>query len=131
VGCNVVVPLTPKLDWEAIWRIREMGRRAVRQGVSGSVHVQHGEGARTGRILSITLRNGAGDSGLALIGRARPGATVATPLFWDEVEKGVTPDAFTVVTVPARLRKIKADPWAEMAKLRQSIGARVRREIGI
>jgi DNA primase len=52
-------------------------------------------------------------------------------LFWDEVEKGVTPDAFTVATVPARLRQIKADPWAEMAKVRQSISARVRREIGI
>ena len=88
--------------------------------------------ARTGRIFIDYLRNGRGATAIgAYSARARPGATVATPLFWDEVEKGVTPDAFTVATVPARLRQIKADPWAEMAKVRQSISARVRREIGI
>ena len=46
-------------------------------------------------------------------------------------EKGVKPDGFTVKTVPDRLAKLKADPWAEVAKLRQSISARVRKEIGI
>ena len=34
-------------------------------------------------------------------------------------------------TVPARLKTLKADPWAELPKLRQSISARVRREVGI
>jgi len=43
----------------------------------------------------------------------------------------VKPDAFTIESVPARLKKLKSDPWAEMATLRQSIGARVHREIGI
>jgi hypothetical protein len=33
--------------------------------------------------------------------------------------------------VPARLAKLKSDPWEEMPKLRQSISTRVRREIGI
>jgi hypothetical protein len=33
--------------------------------------------------------------------------------------------------VPGRLAKLKSDPWEEMPKLRQSISARVRREIGI
>ena len=47
------------------------------------------------------------------------------------VEGGTTPDRFTVLTVPARLAKLNADPWAEMPKLRQSISAKLRREVGI
>jgi bifunctional non-homologous end joining protein LigD len=56
---------------------------------------------------------------------------VATPLSWEEVEHGVTPDAFTVLTLPDRLARLESDPWADMPKLRQSIAVRVRREIGI
>jgi bifunctional non-homologous end joining protein LigD len=56
---------------------------------------------------------------------------VATPLFWEEVERGVKPDDFTVTTVPQRLAKLKSDPWAEMPKLRQSISAKVRKAVGI
>jgi len=131
-GLHVVVPLAPKLDWDAIKEFAKWVAERFVKTYPDRFTSNMAKRARTGRIFIDYLRNGRGATAIApYSARARDGATVATPLFWEEVEKGVKPDAFTVATVPARLRKIKADPWAEMPKLRQSISARVRREIGI
>ncbi|HUP70204.1 MAG TPA: non-homologous end-joining DNA ligase [Acidimicrobiales bacterium] len=45
--------------------------------------------------------------------RARPGAQVSTPFSWDELES-VGPDAFTMATVPERVKRA-GDPWASAA----------------
>jgi bifunctional non-homologous end joining protein LigD len=88
--------------------------------------------ARQGRIYIDYLRNGRGATAVgAYTPRARPGAPVSTPVSWDEVERGVRPDEFTVETVPQRLAALTADPWAEIGKIRQTISAAVRRQIGI
>lgn len=45
--------------------------------------------------------------------RALPGATVSTPVTWEELAS-VDPDSFTVRTVPQRLDD-RGDPWQELA----------------
>ncbi|MGD9616796.1 MAG: non-homologous end-joining DNA ligase [Alphaproteobacteria bacterium] len=131
-GIHIVVPIAPKLDWDAI---KEFSR-----GIAERFAASHpdrfttnvAKQARSGRIFIDYLRNSRGATAIAAYSpRARPGAPVATPLFWEEIENGVKPDGFTVATVPERLTGLGSDPWAEMPTLRQSISARARREIKI
>jgi DNA ligase D len=51
--------------------------------------------------------------------RARPGAQVSTPFFWEELES-VHPDNLTIATVPARVEQ-QGDPWAGMTAHPQSL----------
>jgi bifunctional non-homologous end joining protein LigD len=88
--------------------------------------------ARTGRFYLDYLRNSRGATAIgAYSPRARPGAPVATPLFWEEVEQGVRSDAFTVRTLPQRLAGLKEDPRAEIGTLRQSVTAATRKKLGL
>ena len=131
-GLHVVIPLTPKLDWDQV--------KAFAKWLADSFVAQRPEAftanmakrARRGRIYIDYLRNGRGATAVgAYTPRARPGAPVSTPVSWEEVEQGVRPDEFTVETVPQRLTTLSADPWADIGKTRQTISAAVRRQVGI
>ena len=77
---------------------------------------------RRGRILIDWLRNGLGATAIASFSpRARPHATVAVPVTWREVTDKLDPQAFTIHTVPARVAKLKADPWAGYTDARQTL----------
>jgi DNA ligase D len=51
--------------------------------------------------------------------RARVGAQVSTPLFWDEIDE-IHPDELTISTLPARI-EAHGDPWADMNDQPQSL----------
>jgi bifunctional non-homologous end joining protein LigD len=129
-GLHVVVPLQPKLGWD---EVKAFTKWVADQFVAQSPErftANQAKRARHGRIYIDYLRNSRGATAIgAYSSRARRGATVSTPLFWEEVENGVRPEGFTVATVPQRVAALEADPWAEIGKLRQSISAAVRRQV--
>jgi bifunctional non-homologous end joining protein LigD len=131
-GLHVVVPLLPKLGWDEVKAFTKwVADRFVAQSPERFTANQ-AKRARRGRIYIDYLRNSRGATAIgAYSPRARPGAPVSTPLFWEEVEKEARPEGFTVATVPQRLAALDTDPWAEIGKLRQSIGAAVRRRMGV
>ena len=54
--------------------------------------------------------------------RAHAGATVSTPLAWEELHAGLDPSRFTIVTVPTRALEID-DPWLGFAEAKPNVAA--------
>jgi bifunctional non-homologous end joining protein LigD len=128
-GLHVVLPVRPHHEWDAI--------KAFAHAVADEIVRRHpnaytgnlAKRARHGKIFIDYLRNQRGSTAIApFSARARAAAPVAVPLTWREVEDGVRSDAFTVKTAPARLKKLRRDPWAGLLDCRQSIPAAVMRK---
>jgi bifunctional non-homologous end joining protein LigD len=80
--------------------------------------------AREGKIFIDYLRNGRGATAIAPYStRNRPGATVSVPIAWEELSSKLRSDHFNIENVPARLDKLKKDPWSELTKTKQTITA--------
>ena len=111
-GLHVVVPLTPDATWDTAKPFCRAFAETMAQDAPDKyvAHVKIAD--RRGKILVDWLRNGLGATAVSsFCPRARPGAGVATPLAWSEVTAKLDPKAYTVLTVPARLAKLKKDPW--------------------
>src|SRR5207249_3179079 len=83
-GLHVVVPLAPKLGWD---EVKEFAKWVADRFVAhypDRFTANMAKRARQGRIFIDYLRNTRGATAIgAYSARARAGATVATPLFWE------------------------------------------------
>jgi bifunctional non-homologous end joining protein LigD len=78
--------------------------------------------ARKGRIFIDYLRNSREATAIAPYStRARPGATVSTPLSWEELGSQKISNAFTVENLPKRLSRLRRDPWAKIGRIKQAL----------
>ncbi len=126
-GLHVVVPVAPTLGWD---EAKDFTRRVAAKLAGDAPNrftATMSKRARQGRIFIDYLRNGRGATAVAAYStRARAHATVAAPLAWAELERGLRSDHFTVQNLPQRLRSLRADPWAEFATLKQRVKGMVK-----
>jgi len=80
---------------------------------------------RRGRLYVDTARNGYAQTAIAPYSvRPRPGAPVATPITWDELDDpDLRPDRWTIASVPARLDDV-GDPWTDLARHARDLALR-------
>jgi bifunctional non-homologous end joining protein LigD len=131
-GLHVVLPLTRRLDWDEVKAFTKAVTETVAGAAPGRYTSKLPKASRKGKIFIDYLRNGRGATSIcAYSTRARPGATVSTPLFWEELEQGVRADSFTVQNLPERLEKLPADPWEEFFQVRQSITSAMKKAVGM
>ncbi len=122
-GVHVHVPLNARDDFDTV---RRFARQAsdVLAAREPDLTTQQRKDSRDGRVYSDVMRNAYAQTAVAPYSvRARPGAPVATPLRWEELEdSALTPHQFTLRTVRERLEKLgKSDPWAGMARHRSGL----------
>jgi bifunctional non-homologous end joining protein LigD len=126
-GLHVVVPLTPKANWDEVKSFAQAIAEALAQEQPHRFTATMAKVARTGRIYLDYLRNGRGATAIAAYStRSRPSAPVSTPLAWDELSPSIRPNHFTVSNLPTRLRHLTGDPWAEIGRVQQVLPAPAR-----
>ncbi|HEY0190228.1 MAG TPA: non-homologous end-joining DNA ligase [Kofleriaceae bacterium] len=121
-GLHVVVPFDRGPSWDEVKAFTMGIAEAMERDEPERFTSNMAKVKRKGKIFVDYLRNGRGATFIAPYSpRARPGAPVAVPITWDELAEGVDPQAFTTQTVPRRLAQLAADPWAELARTKQSL----------
>jgi bifunctional non-homologous end joining protein LigD len=125
----VVVALQRRLDHDAVRAFaRDVARIAVARDPE-ALTLEQRKAKRGDRIYVDVQRNAYAHTAVAPYSvRARPGAPVATPLTWDELDDAATrPDRWTIHDVPARLERGGGDPWRHLADSAAALGEPRRR----
>jgi bifunctional non-homologous end joining protein LigD len=116
-GLHVVVPLPPRTSNETALVLAQLVatrvakahprqatvERSVKARPPGAVYVDYLQNIRSKTVAGVYCV------------RAKPGATVSTPLEWAELTPRVDPREHTIVTVPGRIAK-KGDIWGRVMK---------------
>src|ERR1043166_2997208 len=111
-GLHIVLPMLPRLDWSACLSFaRDVAAVLVRSDPDRFT-TTYSKLGRESKILIDYLRNNRTNTSVAAFStRARPGAPISMPIAWDELGPKLRPDAFTVLTAPRRLARLRRDPW--------------------
>ena len=115
-GLHVMVPLRGDTGFDAA---RQFARDVAEVVVADDTKhrtVEARKDKRGDRLYLDVMRNAYAQTAVAPYSvRARPGAPVATPLQWDELDSGLRADRFTIGDLPKRLAS-QGDPWADMSR---------------
>lgn len=131
-GLHVVVPLAPRLDWEAHKAFAKALAERMERDAPQLYTANMSKSKREGRIFIDYLRNGRGATAVgAFSTRARPGAPVAVPLRWDELDGLAGADLYTARNLRNRLATLRRDPWEGFFESEQTVTAKMQRALDI
>jgi bifunctional non-homologous end joining protein LigD len=114
-GIHVYVPIERGPDQRAVWSFAKDFARAIEAQHPHVITAEYRLAMRpVDRVLVDYNQNAWGRTLASVYSvRARPEASVSTPVTWDEIAGGVRNEDFTVDDVPARVRE-RGDLWAPL-----------------
>jgi bifunctional non-homologous end joining protein LigD len=121
-GVHVVVPLDRGEDFDTVRHFAQKIAHFMAEENSKDLTAEIRKAKRRGRVFIDTNRNAFSQLAVAPYAvRALPGAPVATPITWEELEKGrVNPQSFNVKNLFKHLAD-KGDPWKNIARSGRSL----------
>jgi bifunctional non-homologous end joining protein LigD len=111
-GIHVVAPLRRRRSSDEVRAVAGALAEEVAERLPDQLTTSWRKAGRGGRVLVDAARNTYAQTAVAPYAvRAKPGAPVATPLFWEELEEpDLHPRRWTLASVPERLER-RGDPW--------------------
>ncbi len=121
-GLHVVVPIMPGPSWDQAKDFCAAFAEAMAEHAPDKYVATMSKAKRDGKIFIDWLRNGRGATSVCSWSlRARDHASVAMPLRWEELSKVTAPGFYTMRRALERAKRLRADPWEGMGRLRQSL----------
>ncbi|WAP61171.1 DNA ligase D [Pseudomonas fortuita] len=130
-GIHLVVPLTRRSGWDEVKDFSHAIVDYLAKLFPDRLSAVSGPKNRVGRIFIDYLRNGKGaTTACAYSLRAREGLPVSVPIWREELAHIKAANQWNIANLHERLAEVD-DPWAEMGKVRQSITAHMRKQLGL
>lgn len=116
-GLHLVAPLKPKQKFDRVRELAGQFTKRLAAAHAQELTTEQRKNKRQGRIYLDIMRNAFGQTAVAPYAvRALPGAPVAAPLSWDELDDGdLGPQSFNIKNLFRRLGQ-KQEPWAGMRR---------------
>ena len=123
-GLHVVVPLTPRADWDTCKEFSKAVVQHIASVIPDRFVAKSGAGNRVGKIFVDYLRNTHGaTTAAAFSARSRPGLGVSMPIAWDVLKTLKRSDQWNVRTAREHLSFQTSDPWEGYWTCRQTLTA--------
>ncbi|PZE21228.1 non-homologous end-joining DNA ligase [Paenibacillus xerothermodurans] len=106
-GMQIYVPIEPAYRFEEARAVNRFLAEYLQQQLPAKVTLERVVRRRGNKLYVDYLQLWRGRTMPAPYAvRARQAATVATPVSWEEVERGIQPGDFTILTVPERVERL-------------------------
>jgi bifunctional non-homologous end joining protein LigD len=126
-GLHVLIPLGPGISFDTAKALVELIGRLLQLRHSDVSTMERRVSERRGRVYIDTGQTGRSRTIVAPYSvRAYPGASVSTPLFWEEVHMALDPRQLTMFSVPGRVLE-RGDPMEGLLGVRPDIPGAVAR----
>lgn len=110
-GLHIYIPLGAQYDYDSIKILAELIAKEVQTRLPKTTSIERSIKKRENKLYIDFLQNRRGQTLAAPYSvRPKPGATVSTPLEWNEVNEKLHPSQFTIKNVLQRFEK-KGDLW--------------------
>lgn len=123
-GLHVVVPLTPRDDWDTVKAFAQAVVQHLARVIPQRFTARMGAANRVGKLFVDYLRNNHGaTTAAAYSARSRPGLGVSRPVAWDVLTALKRGDQWTVRTAREHLSFQSVDPWQNHRGCKQTLTA--------